>query len=120
MLKESRDGTVPYWLKLTHTLIALFMMACIAYVFYCGMTGVQNTGLWLAIGALSIEIAVFVLNGQRCPMTTYAEQYVMPDADGFIGDTLLPRWVAINLVKLTTPPLAIGLTLVLLRLLDVL
>ncbi len=111
---------IPYWLKLIHTLIAVFMMACIAYIFYCGVTGVQNTWLWLAIGALTVEITVFVLNRQRCPMTTYAERFAEPDADGFVGDTLLPRWVAMNLVKLTTLPLLIGLSLVLLRLLEVL
>jgi len=111
---------VPYWLKLFHTLIALFMMMCIAYVFYCGVVGIENTLLWFAIGALTIEIAVFVLNNQRCPMTTYAEKFVQPDTDGFVGDTLLPRWVAMNLVKLTTLPLFIGLLLVLLRLLDIL
>jgi hypothetical protein len=107
--------TVPFWLKFIHTLIAVFFMACIAYVLYCGITGVQNIWLWLAIGALAIEIAVFMLNGQRCPMTNYAERYAPPEADGFVGDTLLPRWVAMNLVKLTTPPLVLGLVLVFLR-----
>lgn len=111
---------IPYWLKLMHTLIALFMMVCIAYVFYSGVTGTQNTLLWLAIAALSIEITVFALNGRRCPMTSYGERFVEPDADGFIGDTLLPRWFAIHMVKLTAAPLFIGLLLVLLRLLNVL
>lgn len=111
---------IPYWLKLIHTLIAVVMMACIAYVLYCGITGLQNTWLWLAIATLTVEITVFVVNGQRCPMTTYAEQFAAPEADGFVGDTLLPRWVAMNLVRLTTLPLLLGLSLVLLRLLDVL
>lgn len=110
---------VPFWLKLIHTVIALFMMACIAYVLYCGVMDIQNTLLWIAIAALLIETAVFVLNRQRCPMTRYAEQFVEPDADGFIGDTLLPRWIAMNLVKLTSVPLAIGFLLVLLRLFNV-
>jgi hypothetical protein len=111
---------IPYWLRLIHTLIAVFMVACIVYILYCGIMGLQNTWLWLAIAALTIEIAVFVMNGQRCPMTTYAEKFATPDPDGFVGDTLLPRWVALNLVKLTTWPLLLGLTLVLLRLLGIL
>jgi hypothetical protein len=107
---------IPYWLKLTHTLIAFFMMACIAYIFYCGVTGVQNTLLWMAIAALTIEITVFAMNGRRCPMTSYAERFAAPDTDGFVGDTLLPRWVALNMVKVTAAPLFIGLSLILLRL----
>jgi len=108
---------IPYWLKLTHTLIAFFMTACIAYVFYCGVTGVQNILLWMSIAALTVEITVFAMNGRRCPMTTYAEQFSVPDADGFVGDTLLPRWWSLNMVKVTAAPLFIGLTLILLRLL---
>ena len=111
---------IPYWLKLIHTLIAVFMITCISYILYCGITGVQNTWLWLAIAALAVEITVFVVNGRRCPMTTYAEKFAAPDSDGFVGDTLLPRWVALNLVRLTTWPLLLGLSLVLLRLLDIL
>lgn len=111
---------IPFWLKLSHTLIALVMTVCIAYVFYCGVTGAQNMLLWLAIAILSIEMTVFALNGRRCPMTSYGERFVEPDADGFIGDTLLPRWFAINMVKLTAAPLFIGLLLVMLRLLDIL
>jgi hypothetical protein len=77
--------TVPFWLKFIHTLIAVFFMACIAYVLYCGITGVQNIWLWLAIGALALEIAVFMLNGQRCPMTNYAERYAPTRSRWFCG-----------------------------------
>jgi hypothetical protein len=112
---------VPFWLKGVHTLIAVFMMVCIAYVVYCGVVGIENTLLWLAIVSLAVEIVVFVANGQRCPLTSYAERYAAPAAeDGFVGDTLLPRWVAMNLVRLTTIPLLFGLVLVLLRLVDIL
>ena len=50
-------------------------MACIAYVFGCSVTDVQNTQLSTAIGVLTIEITVFAMNRQHCLITTYDERF---------------------------------------------
>ena len=94
-------------IKLTHTLIFLFLSGCILYTIYCGIKGITNTALWLAMFATVIEVVVYIGNGARCPLTRLAQKYGDVRGDDFIADIFLPEWFVPFIVPLCTV-LAVG------------
>lgn len=85
---------VLFFIKGFHTLIFLFMSACILYILYAGLTRRYDIWLVLAIGSLVLESAVFALNRFRCPLTALARQYGDATGNDFIADIFLPPWAA--------------------------
>ncbi|MCB9453943.1 MAG: hypothetical protein H6672_21125 [Anaerolineaceae bacterium] len=83
-----------FLIKGFHTLVFLFMSACILYVLYAGLTRRYDIWLALAIGAVLLEVAVFVLNRLRCPLTALAQRYGDTTGNDFIADIFLPPWAA--------------------------
>ena len=79
-------------IKLTHTVIWLFMVAVIGYVLYCGLADKVNVCTWIAIGLVVAEGLVLLVFGGRCPLTIIARKYSSLDRDNF--DIFLPNWLA--------------------------
>jgi len=78
--------------KLVHTLIFVFMSACITLVCHAAATG-HVTGLtWAAFACVLLEAVVFVGNGWRCPLTDYAES--LGAGNGSVADIFLPAALA--------------------------
>ena len=102
-----------FWIKLFHTAIYVFMTACTAYIFYCGITGLRNGILFAAIGFIFLEGLVLLLNKFQCPLTTLALRYGY-DHERF-SDIFLPRWFTPFIVPLYTTFFLLGLALVLLH-----
>ncbi len=98
--------------KFAHTLVFLFMSACILYMLYCGLTGQLTLLLWLAIIATLLETAVYALNGFRCPLTALATRYGDTSGDDFIADIFLPKWFVPYIVPLCGVLVTVGLALV--------
>lgn len=101
-----------FTIKFVHTLIFFVLAACMGYILYCGLTGTQNALLAAAVAAILLEVAVYALNGLRCPLTNLALRYGDETGDDFIADIFLPKWLADNLVKLCTLPFVFGIVLV--------
>ena len=60
-------------IRILHTIIYLVMVVAIGYVVYAGVLGTFNpTLLAIALVLVTLECAVFVGNGWKCPLTTVA------------------------------------------------
>ena len=104
-------------IKAIHTAIYAVMVAAIFHVLYCGITGTVNVLLAVSIGLVGLEAAVFLGNGRKCPLTALAKQY--GDPMGYVGDLFCPEWLARRTFSIFTSLFAIGLLLVLVRLLTI-
>ncbi len=85
------------FLKWFHSLIAFFMLACLIYILYAGVTGTFNIILVIAIATVLIEGAAISLNKWQCPLTTLAKKYGAKK--GSVADIFLPGIIARNLFK---------------------
>ncbi len=91
-------------IKTFHTAIFLFMSVAILYILYSGLTRTYDWKLVAAFAAIILEIAVYLLNGLRCPLTKLAQQYGDPTGNDLIADIFLPPSFARKI-----PPLCGGL-----------
>jgi hypothetical protein len=91
MKAESKHALVVVGLKLLHTAIWLFLVACILAVPVAG--GLHRFKLAAGLAALILfECLVLVLNGWRCPLTDLATRYIPELTPNF--DIYLPNWLA--------------------------
>mgnify|MGYP001608167261 FL=1 len=86
-----------FLLKWLHSLIAFFMLGCLFYILYAGVTGTFNIFLLIAIAAILIEGAAISLNKCQCPLTTLAEKHGAEK--GSVADIFMPGIIARNLFK---------------------
>ena len=104
-----------FFIKLAHSIVFLVESAAIMYILGCGLFGRRGRWLKLAYGLVGAEVAVFVGNGRRCPLTKVAQALGDPTGDDLIADIFLPNWF----IPLVTPVCgglaAVGSLLVLLR-----
>ena len=98
------------FIKWLHSVIAFFLLACLVYVLYAGITATFNVFLPVAIATILIEGAAISLNKWRCPLTTLAEKYGAQK--GSVADIFMPRIIADNLFKWTPLLFAAELALV--------
>ena len=84
-------------LKWLHSAIAFFMLGCLIYILYAGVTATFDIALLVAVGTILIEGAAIGLNKWRCPLTTLALK--LGDERGSVADLFLPDIIARNLFK---------------------
>lgn len=77
--------------KVVHTLVWAFFVACILGIFVAAHAGRLGLAVIL-IGVVLLEVAVLALNRMRCPLTDVAGRYTDERADNF--DIYLPLWLA--------------------------
>lgn len=77
--------------KVVHTLVWAFFVACILGIFVAAHAGRMGLAAIL-IGLVLLEVAVLALNRMRCPLTDVAGRYTDERADNF--DIYLPLWLA--------------------------
>ena len=85
--------------KLVHSVIFLFMVACLVYILYCAITGRYDWTLLIALIAISIEGLVLLVNHGQCPFTGLARKY--GDPNGSVTDIFLPMWCARHTFKIS-------------------
>jgi hypothetical protein len=78
-------------IKLFHTVVWIFFVACIAGIYLAAGTGRFGLALGLA-GVVFGEVVVLLLNRMRCPLTPIAARYTASREPNF--DIYLPRWIA--------------------------
>lgn len=91
-------------IKSFHTVVFLFMSACILYILYAGLTRTYSTVLIVAVVAVMLESGVWWFAGRRCPLTDLARRYGDETGNDWIADMFLPRWAAEKI-----PPVCGGL-----------
>ena len=87
-------------IKLFHSFIFLFMVACLLYILYCAITRRYDWTLLIALIAVFLEGLALLLNRWRCPLTTLAEKYGA--ANGAVTDIFLPGWLTRHTFKIST------------------
>jgi hypothetical protein len=80
-------------IKMAHTAIWAFFVACILAIWVFAWQGRYGTAA-LMIGIVLIEVIVLGLNGWRCPLTAVAGRYTHDRRANF--DIYLPVWIARN------------------------
>lgn len=98
-------------IKLLHTLVWAFFVACIVAVPVAAHLGRFEIAAWAA-GAVMVEVLVLLLNRWRCPLTDVAARYTDDRRDNF--DIHLPLWLARNNKTIFGGLFAIGLAYALL------
>ncbi len=94
-----------------HTAIYFVMAGSVFAVFYAGLTGAHGQWLFLALGLVAIEAAVFVGSGMKCPLTAVAMRYgARPGAD-----TFLPERLTRHTLKFFGPLIVFSLILIVTR-----
>ena len=79
-------------IKLIHSIIFFFMVACLAYILYCAIVRRYDWTLLFALAAICVEGLVLLLNSGKCPFTGLARKY--GDPNGTVTDLFLPEWCA--------------------------
>ena len=87
--------------RLFHNLVYWFMIACLIYILYCGITRTFGSILLIALIAVSTEGLVLILNRWRCPLTTLAEK-LGAEKGSVTADIFLPAVVARNTFRVST------------------
>ena len=108
-----RDKQLLALIRALHTAIYLVMATATCVLVYAGLTGDQGIWLWLALALLSVESAVYLGNGMRCPLTALAVRYGA--ATGYAFDTFLPERATRYTFNFFGTLMVVGLGLLLLR-----
>jgi hypothetical protein len=87
-------------IRIVHSIVYFFMMACLGYIFYCAIVKRYDWILLVSLIAIIIEGAVIFINRCNCPLTAFAEKY--SSNKGSVTDLFLPEWCARNTFKIAT------------------
>jgi hypothetical protein len=77
-----------FYIKLIHSIIFLFMVACMVYIFYCAVVRRYDWTLVFAFAAIVVEGIVLIINRWTCPFTKLAQKY--GDEKGAVTDLFIP------------------------------
>ena len=94
-------------IKFVHSVIFIFMVACLAYILYCAIVRRYDWTLLTALAAISVEGLALLLNHGRCPLTSLAEKHGA--ANGAVTDIFLPDWLTRHTFKIAMVWVAIEL-----------
>ena len=78
-------------IKLTHTIVWAFFVACIVTIPLAAWRGGYGAASWFT-AIVAIEVIVLAVNGWRCPLTSVASRYTDERRENF--DIYLPIWLA--------------------------
>jgi len=85
--------------KLVHSVIFFFMVACLGYILYCAIVRQYDWTLFIVLIAIAVEGLVLLLNHGKCPFTDLARKY--GDTNGSVTDIFLPMWCARHTFKVS-------------------
>ncbi|MDH4116165.1 MAG: hypothetical protein OEX04_00815 [Acidimicrobiia bacterium] len=96
-------------IKLIHSAIFFVVEACVMIVLWDGIRRKRTRRTALAAGVVTTEIAVFLSNGARCPLTAVARN--LGADSGSVTDIYLPKNLAHALPVIHAPLVAWALWL---------
>ena len=89
------------------------MVGAVLYILYCGIADRFGPLLFVALGLVLLECAVFVGYGMKCPLTSMAQEHGAKK--GYVFDQFIPE----KYTRLTVPTfgtlLALGILLLFYR-----
>lgn len=110
---KAREARILALVRGIHSTVYIVMVAAILFLLYAGATGYVGLWLWVALGLLAIETAVFAVNGLKCPLTALAVRYGA--ATGYAFDTILTKRAIRFTFKFFSFLMVLGLVLLALR-----
>ncbi len=78
-------------IKLLHTVVWLFFVACIAGIYLFAHAG-NFRWAFAMVGVVAVEVVILALNRMSCPLTPIAARYTRERTPNF--DIYLPAWLA--------------------------
>ena len=78
-------------IKVVHTIAWAFFAGCILAIPLASWLRKHALAAWL-VGIVFVEVAILVINGWRCPLTSLAGRFTQERHDNF--DIYLPLWLA--------------------------
>jgi hypothetical protein len=87
-------------IKFVHSVIYLFMVTCMAYIFYCAAAQRYDWTLPAALGFIALEVITLLINKGTCPFTPIAEKYGAER--GSVTDIFFPMWCAKHTFRVST------------------
>ena len=94
-------------IKLVHSLIFLVNSTAILHIFVAGLWNRPSRWTRIALFVALTEVAIFLVNRQRCPLTDLVEH--LGAENGRVSDIFLPRWFADRIPQLCGPLLVVGI-----------
>lgn len=88
-------------IKLVHSLIFWFQLACLGYILYAIIFRAFNWFLIIPIASILLNGVALSLNKGRCPFTNLAEKYGAES--GSVTDLFLPDCIARNIFRFCGP-----------------
>ncbi len=95
-------------IKLVHSVIFWFQVACLAYLAYATFAPAIAWPVLIPIGSILLNGVLLWLNHGRCPFTTLAER--SGAARGSVTDLFLPGWAARRIFPVSTALFTLELT----------
>jgi hypothetical protein len=110
---RTESGLAVVLVKGVHTAWFLVVSTSIVHIFVVGLSNRPSRWTAPALVATGLEVAVFLANAGRCPLTKLAEN--LGAQSGRVSDIFLPRWFADRIPQIYTPPLLIGVAALILH-----
>jgi len=104
MRSEIANRTMLVAVKVVHTVIWLAVEIALAVVIVDGIKNRRDRRTGVAAVVVGAESAIYIANGARCPMTSFAES--LGADSGSVTDIFLPGWFARSLPVLHVPAVA--------------
>lgn len=106
-----RSAAIPA-IRAVHTLLSVFFLSCLGYVYYAGVARRRGRLLWGAIAALIAEGAIVYANGGDCPLGPVHRRF---GDDKTFFELFVPKAVAKQAVPFFAAVTAAGFAMLLLR-----
>lgn len=103
------------FIKAVHTGIFLTLSVILAIFLYEVIADRITVLTWIALAVFLAEGVILVVNGWRCPLTSYAE--ALGSTHGQVTDLFLPKWFADKIFQVYGTLFAVACLFLLLRLL---
>lgn len=87
-------------LRIVHSIIFFFMVACLSYILYCAIVRKYDWTLLLTLFTIVVEGIVLIFNRCNCPITSFADKF--STGRGSVTDLFLPDWCARHYFKIAT------------------
>lgn len=103
-------------IKIIHTVVWAFYVMVLGYILYAGIFNVIDLKLLIAVGLVIIEGIILIIFKWKCPLTVLAYRYTDDRRPAF--DIFLPEWLAEHNKTIYSILFAIGMVIVIYRLLS--
>jgi hypothetical protein len=80
------------FIKFVHAALFAAMSGILAVLLYEVIVDRITILTWIAVTVFLIEAVVLIVNGWKCPLTSYAER--LGSTHGRVTDLFLPKWFA--------------------------